>query len=94
MTWYVCLVTYLHYGMWRVLPPTWILHLKIRFDFKSNLTSAISDLANRNIKRAMFPVITPCPMTLAPTNEAIRHENCAEKTLIGEKITVMIWEVI
>ena len=25
-------------------------------------------------------------MTLAPTNEAIRHENCAKKTLIREKI--------
>ncbi len=35
-----------HCGMWCVLPPTWILPLlrdsKIRFDFKSNLTSEIS----------------------------------------------------
>jgi hypothetical protein len=28
----------------------------------------------------------PWPMTLAPTNEAIRRENCAEKTLIWKKI--------
>ncbi len=41
------LSTECHYGMWRILPLTWILNLfrdsKIRFNFKSNLTSAISD---------------------------------------------------
>ncbi len=34
----------------------------------------------------MFPAIMPWPMTLAPTNEAIRHENHAEKNLGTEKI--------
>ncbi len=34
----------------------------------------------------MFPAIMPWPVTLAPTNEAIRCKNCAEKTLIGKKI--------
>ena len=29
----------------------------------------------------MFPAIMPWPMTLAPTNEAIRRENCAKKNL-------------
>jgi hypothetical protein len=33
-------------------------------------------------------------MTLAPTNEAIRRENCAEKNLDTEKLTVTIREVI
>ena len=28
----------------------------------------------------------PWPMTLAPTNEAVRHEDCAEKNLDMEKI--------
>jgi hypothetical protein len=42
----------------------------------------------------MFPTIMPWPMTLAPTNEAIRHENCAEKTLIWRKLTVTILEVM
>ncbi len=42
----------------------------------------------------MFPAIMPWPMTLAPTNEAIRCENHAEKTLDMEKINVMIREVI
>ncbi len=38
-----------HYSMWCVLPLTWILNpfgdLKIQFDFKSNLTSAISNFS-------------------------------------------------
>jgi hypothetical protein len=55
------------------------------FDFKSNLTSAIGSLANRNIWQAMFPAIMPWPMTLAPMNEAVRHENHAEKKLYKEK---------
>jgi hypothetical protein len=38
----------------------------------------------------MFPAKMPWPMTLAPTNEAIRCENCAEKNLNKEKNTAMI----
>jgi hypothetical protein len=59
--------------------------LKIWFDCKSNLTSAISKLANCDIWQAMFPTIMPWPMTLAPTNEAIRRENHAEKNPKKEK---------
>ncbi len=33
----------------------------------------------------MFPAIMLWPMTLAPTNEAIRNENCAEKNFDTEK---------
>jgi hypothetical protein len=33
-------------------------------------------------------------MTLAPANEAVRCENCAEKTLDTEKITVTIRELM
>jgi hypothetical protein len=37
----------------------------------------------------------PWPMTLAPTNEAIRRENHAKKNLgIGKEFTVMIREVM
>jgi hypothetical protein len=36
----------------------------------------------------------PWPMTLAPTHEAIRRENCAEKILDMEKLYVTIQEVI
>jgi hypothetical protein len=54
---------------------------KIRFNCKY-LTSVMAILANHDIYQAMFPTIMPWPMTLAPTNEAVRHENCAEKTLI------------
>ncbi len=53
--------------MWRVLPLTWILKLswdsKIWFDFKLNLTSAIGNMVNHNIYKAMFPAIMPWPMT-------------------------------
>jgi hypothetical protein len=42
----------------------------------------------------MFPTIMPWHMTLAPTNEAARSENHAEKTFIRKKITVMIREVM
>ncbi len=56
------------------------------FDFKLNLTSAIGDLANRDIQQDMFPAIMPWLMTLAPTNEAVRHENHAKKTIIRKKI--------
>ncbi len=55
-------------------------------NFKSNLTSAIDDLANRDIQRDMFPAKMPWPMTLAPTNEAVRRENHAENNLCKEKI--------
>ncbi len=55
------------------------------FDFKMNLTSAIGDLVNCDIWQAMFPAIMPWPMTLAPTNEAVRHENHAEKNLHQDK---------
>jgi hypothetical protein len=41
----------------------------------------------------MFPAIMPWPMTLAPTNEAIRHENHAKK-LLRKKNTAMIWVVM
>jgi hypothetical protein len=34
----------------------------------------------------MFPAIMPWPMTLATTNEAVRHENHAKKTFIKKKI--------
>ncbi len=56
------------------------------FNFKSNLTSAIGNLANCNIQRDMFPTIMPWPMTLAPTNEAVSCENHAGKNLYKEKI--------
>ncbi len=52
------------------------------FDFKSNLTSAIGNLANRDIQQDMFPATMPWPMTLAPMNEAVRCENHAEKSFI------------
>ena len=34
----------------------------------------------------MFPATMPWPMTLAPTNEAVRCENHAEKNLYKEKM--------
>ncbi len=34
----------------------------------------------------MFPAIMPWPMTLAPTNEAVRCDNRAENNLDTEKI--------
>ncbi len=55
------------------------------FGFKSNLTSAIGNLANRDIQQDMFPAIMPWPMTLTPMNEAVRRENHAEKTFIRKK---------
>jgi hypothetical protein len=65
------------------------------FDFKSNLTSAIGDLANRDIQLDMLPAIMPWPMTLAPTNEAVRRENHAEKKILqGKKLTITIREVM
>jgi hypothetical protein len=33
----------------------------------------------------MFPATMPWPMTLTPTNEAVRHENHAEKNLYKGK---------
>jgi hypothetical protein len=42
----------------------------------------------------MFPAIMPWPMTLAPTNKAIRRENCAKKNLDTEILTITIREVI
>ncbi len=43
----------------------------------------------------MFPAISPWPMTLAPTNEAVRRDNHAEKNLCkGKKLTVRIREVM
>ncbi len=56
------------------------------FDFQSNLTSVIGNLVNRDIQQDMFPAIMPWPMTLTPTNEAVRRENHAEKNLYKEKI--------
>ncbi len=54
------------------------------FNLKLNLTSAIGDLANRDIQLDMFPAIMPWPITLAPTNEAVRCENHAKKNLCKE----------
>jgi hypothetical protein len=43
----------------------------------------------------MFPTTMPWPMTLAPTNEAVRRKNHAEKNLYkGKKLTVTIREVM
>jgi hypothetical protein len=43
----------------------------------------------------MFLTIMPWLMTLAPMNEAIRHENYTQKNLKKEKtFTVMIWVII
>jgi hypothetical protein len=43
----------------------------------------------------MFPATMPWPMTLAPTNEAVKGENHAEKNLYKEKnLTATIWEVM
>jgi hypothetical protein len=42
----------------------------------------------------MFPAIMPWPMTLAPTNEAVRCKNHAEKTIERKKLTITIWEVM
>jgi hypothetical protein len=42
----------------------------------------------------MFPAIMPWPMTLAPTNEAVRCEKHVGKTFIWKKITVTIREVM
>ncbi len=47
------------------------------FDFKSNLTSAIGNLANRDIEQDMFPTTMPWPMTLlylwgASVNTSVR----------------------
>jgi hypothetical protein len=42
----------------------------------------------------MFPAIMPWPMTLAPTNEAVRRENHAKKTLIRIKLTLTIRDVM
>jgi hypothetical protein len=36
----------------------------------------------------------PWPMTLAPTNEAVRCENWVKKNLDMEKLNVTIWEVM
>ncbi len=55
------------------------------FNFKPNLTSAIGNLANRSIYQDMYPAIMPWPMTLTPTNEAVRHENHVEKNLFIRK---------
>ncbi len=33
----------------------------------------------------MFPAIGPWPMTLAPTNEAVRREPCGKKPLFRKK---------
>jgi hypothetical protein len=34
----------------------------------------------------MFPALMPWPITLGPTNEAVRRENHAENSLIRKKI--------
>ncbi len=41
---------------------------------------------NRVIYQDMFPATMPWPMTLAPTNEAVRRENHAEKTFLRKTI--------
>ena len=78
-----------HYGTWHVLPPTWILNLfqysEIQFDFKSNLTSAISNFRESQYLASFLLPIMPWPMTLAPMNEAIRRKNCVKKNLDMEK---------
>jgi hypothetical protein len=56
------------------------------FNFKSNLTSAIGDFSNPNVYQDIFPTTIPWPMTLAPTNDAARCKNHAEKTFKGKKI--------
>jgi hypothetical protein len=43
------------------------------FDFKSNHTSAIGNLANRNIWQAMFPAIMPWPMKILPFSVISKH---------------------
>jgi hypothetical protein len=86
------------YYVARLTPYLDLKSLKIQrsgFDFKSNLTSAIGDLVNRNIQRDLFPATMPWPMTLAPMNEAVRRENHAKKNLYKEKkLTVTIQEVM
>ncbi len=43
----------------------------------------------------MFPATIPWPMTLAPTNEAVRHKNHAKKNLYKEKkLTITIWDYL
>jgi hypothetical protein len=42
----------------------------------------------------MFPAIMPWPMTLTPTNEAVRRQNHVEKTFLRKKLTVTIREVM
>ncbi len=43
--------------------------LRSGFNFTSNLTSAIGNLANRGFQQAMFPAIRPWPMTTAEDNK-------------------------
>ncbi len=74
-----------HYSMTTYLDLKSLEIQRSSFDFKSNLTSAIGDLANCDIQQDMFPTIMPWPMTLAPTNEAVRCVNHAEKNLYKEK---------
>ncbi len=42
----------------------------------------------------MFPAIRPWPMTLAPTNEAVRRDSQTEKTFVRKKIIPHDWEVM
>ncbi len=42
----------------------------------------------------MFPAIRPWPMTLAPTNEAVRRDDQMKKNLCKEKINRHDWEVM
>jgi hypothetical protein len=56
-----------------------------------NLACSVNNLC---LLEVGHQAILPWPMTLAPTNEAIRRENCAEKNLDTGKLTVAIWEVI
>ncbi len=42
----------------------------------------------------MFPAIRPWPMTLAPTNEAVKRDDQAEKTFVRKKINRHDWEVM
>jgi hypothetical protein len=54
------------------------------------LHQELANIANCDIYQAIYP----WPMTYAPTNEAIGHDNHAEKNLIKEKNMVMIWVVM
>jgi hypothetical protein len=61
-----CLTTYLDLESLKIQRPG--------FYFKSNLTSAIGDLVNCDIKQALFPAIMPWPMTATVVMAAADEE--------------------